>query len=98
VKYFCSARNANPNIQDIKIINVFHDGVSNLKTVEEITMKKPKTVANLLMIIDVCTESSKARTQLLEFCGKGPSKKRRIGRSTQLTEEIVKIAATAVSM
>jgi hypothetical protein len=42
VKYFCSARNGIPYIQDIEIINAFCDGVSNIKTVEEITMKKLK--------------------------------------------------------
>jgi hypothetical protein len=47
VKHFCTARNDIPYIQDIKIINAFHDGVSDLKTVEEIAMKKPKTVADL---------------------------------------------------
>jgi hypothetical protein len=46
VKHFCNARNAIPYIQDIEIINVFRDGFSNIKTVEEITMKKLKTVAD----------------------------------------------------
>jgi hypothetical protein len=43
-------------IQDIKIINAFHDAVSDIKTVEEITMKKAKTVAELLAIADMCIE------------------------------------------
>jgi hypothetical protein len=34
MKYFYNARNAIPNIQDIEIINVFRDGVSNIKIVE----------------------------------------------------------------
>jgi hypothetical protein len=42
-----------PYIQDIKIINAFRDGVSDIKTVEEIAMKKPKTVANLLTVTNV---------------------------------------------
>jgi hypothetical protein len=54
VKYFCNARNTIPYIQDIEIINVFHDGVSDIKTMEEIAMKKPKTVVNLLAVADVC--------------------------------------------
>jgi hypothetical protein len=45
VKYFCNARNAIPYIQDIEIINTFCDGVSDIKNVEDIAMKKPKTVA-----------------------------------------------------
>jgi hypothetical protein len=35
VKCFCNVSNAIPNIQDIEIMNVFHDGVSNIKTIEE---------------------------------------------------------------
>jgi hypothetical protein len=62
--------------QDIEIINAFCDGVSDLKTIEEITMKKPKTVTNLLTVVDVCIEASEARARLLESCGKGPSKKK----------------------
>jgi hypothetical protein len=47
VNHFCNARN---DIQDIKIINAFYDGVSDLKTVKEIAMKKSKTVADLLVV------------------------------------------------
>jgi hypothetical protein len=61
VKYFCNARNAIPYIQDIEIINTFCDGVNDIKTVEEIVMKKPKTVADLLVVADVCIEASEAR-------------------------------------
>jgi hypothetical protein len=35
VKHFYNARNSIPHIQDIEIINAFHDGVSDIKTVEE---------------------------------------------------------------
>jgi hypothetical protein len=75
VKCFCNARNAIPYIQDIKIINVFHDRVSDIKTVEEIVMKKPKTMADLFAVTDVCIEASKAPTQLLESRGKATSRK-----------------------
>jgi hypothetical protein len=57
VKHFCNARNTTPHIQDIEIINAFRDGVSDIKT-EEITMKKLKTVADLLSVADVCIEAS----------------------------------------
>jgi hypothetical protein len=50
VKHFCNARNTITYIQDIEIINTFRDGVSDIKTVEEIAMKKPKTVADLLAV------------------------------------------------
>jgi hypothetical protein len=40
VKCFCNARNSIPYIQDIEIINAFRDGVSDIKTVEEIAIKK----------------------------------------------------------
>jgi hypothetical protein len=43
---------------------------------EEIIMKKHKMVADLLTVVDTCTEASEARPQLLESCGKGPAKKK----------------------
>jgi hypothetical protein len=76
VKCFCSARKAIPYIQDIEIVNAFRDGVSDIKTVEEITMKKPKMLANLLAVADVCIEASEARAQLLISRGKGTSRKK----------------------
>jgi hypothetical protein len=76
MKSFYNARNAIPYIQDIEIINAFHAGVSDLKTVEEIFMKKPKTMVDLLSIADVCIEASEARDQLLKSHGRGPSKKK----------------------
>jgi hypothetical protein len=60
VKYFCNTRKAIPYIQDIEIINAFHDGVSDIKTVEEITMKKPKMVTDLLAVTNVCIDASEA--------------------------------------
>jgi hypothetical protein len=75
VKHFCIARNDIPHIQDIEIINAFCDDVSDVKTVEEIAMKKPKTVADLLTVADVCIEASEAQARLLESHGKGPSRK-----------------------
>jgi hypothetical protein len=76
VKRYCNARNAIPYIQDIEIINIFRDGVSDIKTVEEIAMKKPKTVADLLPVADICIEASEARARLLESRGKGTSRKK----------------------
>jgi hypothetical protein len=60
VKHFCNAGNGIPYIQDIEIINAFRDGVSDLKTLEEIAMKKSKMVADLLAVADVCIEASEA--------------------------------------
>jgi hypothetical protein len=76
VKCFCNARNAIPYIQDIEIINTFHDGVSDIKTVKEISMKKPNMVADLLAVADVCIEAFKAQAQLLQSRGKGTSRKK----------------------
>jgi hypothetical protein len=76
VKCFCNARNGIPHILDIEIINAFRDAVSDLKTVEEIAMKKPKTVDDLLTVADVCIEAFEARARLLESRGKGPSRRR----------------------
>jgi hypothetical protein len=44
--------------------------------VEKITMKKPKTVANMLTVVDVCIEASEAQAQLLETRGTGTSRKK----------------------
>jgi hypothetical protein len=74
VKHFCNARNAIPYIQDIEIINTFCGGVNDIKTVEEITMKKPKMVVDLPIVADVCIEASEARAHLVESRNKGPSK------------------------
>jgi hypothetical protein len=76
VKHFWNTRNDIPYIQDIRIINAFHDGVSDIKTVEKIAMKKPKTVTDLLTVTDVGIEASEARARLLESRGKGSSKKK----------------------
>jgi hypothetical protein len=57
VKHFCNARNAIPYIQDIEIINAFRDEVKDIKTVEEIAIKKPKTVTGLLLVTDICIEA-----------------------------------------
>jgi hypothetical protein len=65
--------------------------------VEEIAMKKPKTMADLLAIADICIKVSEAWARPHESHGKGPRRRRKIERSTQLTKEIIKITATAVS-
>jgi hypothetical protein len=39
-------------------------------------MKKPKMVAELLVVIDMCIEAFEARARLLESQGKGPSRKK----------------------
>jgi hypothetical protein len=60
VKCFCTVRNAIPYIQDIKTINAFCDGVSDIKTVEEIAKKKPRMVDDLLAVADLCIEAIEA--------------------------------------
>jgi hypothetical protein len=39
-------------------------------------MKKPKTVADLLTVADICIKISEARARLLESRNMGPSKKK----------------------
>jgi hypothetical protein len=39
-------------------------------------MKKPKTIADMLAVANVCIEASEARTRLLESQGKGSSRKK----------------------
>jgi hypothetical protein len=80
MKRFCNVRNSIPYIQDIEIINAFCDGVSNIKTVEEIEMKKPRTVADLLIVVDVCNEATKAQARLLESPSNRSSKKKQDGQ------------------
>jgi hypothetical protein len=87
VKPFCNARNVIPYIQDIEIINAFCDRVSDIKTVEEIAMKKPRMVANLLVVADVCIEASEAWARLLQSHGKGPSKKKHDDQKVNTTNQ-----------
>jgi hypothetical protein len=61
VKHFYNSRNAILYIQDIEIINAFRDGVNDIKTIEDIAMKKPNTVTNLRTIINVCIEAFEVR-------------------------------------
>jgi hypothetical protein len=86
VEHFCNTRNAIPYIQDIKIINTFCDGVSDIKTVEEIVMKKSKTMADLLVVADTCIEASEAWARLLESHGMGPPKKKYNDREVNITD------------
>jgi hypothetical protein len=86
VKYFCNVRNAIPYIQDIEIITAFHDGVSDIKTVEEIAMKKPRTVVDLLVVANKCIGASKARARLLESHGKEPTKKKQDDQEVNTTD------------
>jgi hypothetical protein len=39
-------------------------------------MKKPKTMVDLLAVVDVCIEDSEAQARLHESRGKGPSKRK----------------------
>jgi hypothetical protein len=80
-----------------EIINVFHDGVSEIKTVEEIVMKKLKMVADLLAVVDVCIEAFEARACSWNPRARRPHKRRMIMRSTHLTGAIVGTEETADS-
>jgi hypothetical protein len=55
--------------------------------VEEITMKKPKMVADLLTVADTCIEASEAQARLLESRSKGPSKKKQDDRDINTTDQ-----------
>jgi hypothetical protein len=48
-------------------------------------MKKPKTVADLLVVADVCIDVFEARARLLESRDKGPSKKKQDDREVNTT-------------
>jgi hypothetical protein len=98
VKRFCHARNAISYIQDIKTINAFYDGVRDVKIVEEITMKKLKTMIDLLAVTDVCIEASEAHARLLESWARGPQGRRMTTRLTKLTEAIARTEGTVDTM
>jgi hypothetical protein len=49
-------------------------------------MKKPKMVADLLVVADVCIVASEAQARLLESHGKGPSKKKKDDRELNTTD------------
>jgi hypothetical protein len=53
--------------------------------VEEIAMKRPRTVTGLLAVADVCIEASEVQPQLLESHGKGPSKKKQDDQKVNTT-------------
>jgi hypothetical protein len=61
--------------RDIRATNHREDGISNIKTVEEIAMKKPNIMANLLVVADECNKASKAHARPLDHKGKGSKKK-----------------------
>jgi hypothetical protein len=86
MKCFWNARNVVPYIQDIEIINAFRNRINDIKTIEEIIMKKPMIVVDLLVVVDTCIEASKARARLLESYGKGPIKKKQDDREVNKTD------------
>jgi fructose 1,6-bisphosphatase len=81
MKHFCNARNTIPYIQDIKIINAFRDRVSDINIVEEIAMKKPKTVVNLLAF---ASRPQRLELSSLNIVTRGPQRRssKKIRRST----------------
>jgi hypothetical protein len=60
--------------------------VSDIKTIEEIAMKEPKIVVDLLIVADMCIEASEARARLLESRGNGSSKKKQDDREVNTTD------------
>jgi hypothetical protein len=53
---------------------------------EEIAIKKPRTVVDLLTVADICIEASEARARLLESRGKEPTKKKQDDREVNMTD------------
>jgi hypothetical protein len=49
-------------------------------------MKKPRMVADLLAVAEVCIEASEARARLLESRGKGPAKKKQDDQEVNMTD------------
>jgi hypothetical protein len=69
--------------------------------VEEIAMKKSKTMVDLLTVVDVCIKASEAWAQLLESRSKGPSRKKddrevnAVDRGDQKAAEIMGIVSSS---
>ena len=61
---FCKVRNEITEINDIDVIITFKDAVRDVKTIEMLALKKPKTVAELLGIAEQCVEMAEARARL----------------------------------
>jgi hypothetical protein len=97
VKCFYNARNAIPYIQNIEIINAFCDGVSNIKTVEEITIKNPKWWSICWQSLTSASRSQRPELGSLNHATKGPQRRRsrKIGRSTQWITGIMMIVGTS---
>jgi hypothetical protein len=92
VKCFCNTRNAIPYVQDNEIINAFRDGVSNIKTMEEITMKKTKTCPICSHLRTHASRLPKPRLHFLSPVAGDPRRRcSTIGKSTRLTGEITRI-------
>jgi hypothetical protein len=55
--------------------------------VKEIAMKKPKTVVDLLTVVDTCIEAFEAQARLLESCDKGLVKKKQNDWEVNTTDQ-----------
>jgi hypothetical protein len=96
VKCFYNVRNAIPYIQDIEIINAFCDGVSDIKTVEEIAIRSPEWWPIYLRLLTYALRLLRSGLDFLSAAARGPQRRSRmIRKSTQLTGEIAKIVETA---
>jgi hypothetical protein len=95
VKCFCNTRKAVPYIQDIKIINAFCDGVSDIKTVEDIASKKPKQWSICSQSLTYALRLLRPRLDSWSLTARGPRRRSRmIKKSTRLTVETAWIAET----
>ena len=77
---FYKVRNEITEIDDIEVIITFKDAVRDVKTIEMVALKKPKTVVELLGIAEQSVEMAEARARL-ELAKKSSRKiKQRTGR------------------
>ena len=61
---FYKVRNEITEIEDIEVILAFKDAIRDVKTVEMVAERKPKTVAELLSVAEQCVEMAEARSRL----------------------------------
>jgi hypothetical protein len=76
VKHFYNARNAIPYIQDIKVINVFRDGVGDIKIVEEISIKSLKWWSICLQLLMFALKALRLNPVSLNHATRGPPRKK----------------------
>ena len=60
IERFCKAWNDIPDVTDDDVIRTFIDGCLNKRCVQDVTIRKPTTVKELMKIADQCADAEEA--------------------------------------